>query len=76
MMVVATDAPLDHRNLNRLAARAMMGLARTGSSGTNGSGDYAIAFSAAREFASKPAAPCISERNCCRMRACLHYSRP
>jgi D-aminopeptidase len=45
MIVVATDAPLDHRNLNRLAARAMMGLARTGSSGTNGSGDYVIAFS-------------------------------
>src|SRR5579863_289036 len=45
MIVVATDAPLDHRNLMRLAARAMMGLARTGSSGTNGSGDYVIAFS-------------------------------
>jgi D-aminopeptidase len=47
MMVVATDAPLDHRNLNRLAARAMLGLARTGSSESNGSGDYVIAFSAA-----------------------------
>jgi D-aminopeptidase len=47
MMVVATDAPIDHRNLNRLAARAMLGLARTGSSASNGSGDYAIAFSAA-----------------------------
>ncbi len=47
MMVVATDAPIDHRNLNRLAARAMMGLARTGSSGSNGSGDFAIAFSTA-----------------------------
>jgi D-aminopeptidase len=45
MIVVATDAPLDHRNLSRLAARAMMGLARTGSSGSNGSGDYVIAFS-------------------------------
>ena len=45
MIVVATDAPLDHRNLSRLAARAMMGLARTGSSETNGSGDYVIAFS-------------------------------
>jgi D-aminopeptidase len=45
MIVVATDAPLDHRNLNRLAARAMLGMARTGSSGTNGSGDYVIAFS-------------------------------
>lgn len=47
MIVVATDAPLEHRNLSRLAARAMMGLARTGSSGSNGSGDYVIAFSAA-----------------------------
>lgn len=45
MIVVATDAPLDHRNLKRLAARAMMGLARTGASGSNGSGDYVIAFS-------------------------------
>ncbi|MGA3040099.1 MAG: P1 family peptidase [Bryobacteraceae bacterium] len=47
MVVVATDAPIDHRNLSRLAARAMMGLARTGSSESNGSGDYVIAFSAA-----------------------------
>ena len=47
MMVAATDAPIDHRNLSRLAARAMMGLARTGSSGTNGSGDFVIAFSTA-----------------------------
>jgi D-aminopeptidase len=45
-MVVATDAPLDARNLKRLAARAMLGLARTGSPSTNGSGDYVIAFSA------------------------------
>jgi D-aminopeptidase len=45
MIVLATDAPLEHRNLSRLAARAMMGLARTGSSGSNGSGDYVIAFS-------------------------------
>lgn len=49
MMVVATDAPLEHRNLSRLAARAMMGLARTGSSGSNGSGDFVIAFSTASE---------------------------
>jgi len=48
MMVVATDAPIDHRNLSRLAARAMLGLARTGSSESNGSGDYVIAFSAAQ----------------------------
>ncbi len=47
IMVVATDAPLDARNLERLASRALMGLARTGSSASNGSGDYVIAFSAA-----------------------------
>jgi D-aminopeptidase len=46
MMVVATDAPLGARNLGRLAMRAMMGLARTGSFASNGSGDYVIAFSA------------------------------
>jgi len=45
MIVVATDAPLDARDLTRLAARAVYGLARTGSSYSNGSGDYAIAFS-------------------------------
>jgi D-aminopeptidase len=45
MMVLATDAPLTPRNLERLAMRAMMGLARTGSYASNGSGDYAIAFS-------------------------------
>jgi D-aminopeptidase len=45
IIVVATDAPVDARNLERMAARAMMGLARTGSSAGNGSGDYAIAFS-------------------------------
>jgi D-aminopeptidase len=45
MIVVATDAPLSDRNLKRLAARAIMGLARTGSSASNGSGDYVIAFS-------------------------------
>jgi D-aminopeptidase len=45
MMVVATDAPLSARNLERLAMRAMMGLARTGSFASNGSGDYVIAFS-------------------------------
>ena len=45
MMVVATDAPLNARSLDRLAMRAMMGLARTGSFAGNGSGDYVIAFS-------------------------------
>lgn len=47
MIVVATDAPLDARDLKRLAARAVFGLARTGSSYSNGSGDFAIAFSTA-----------------------------
>jgi D-aminopeptidase len=47
MIVVATDAPLDARNLKRLAARAWLGVVRTGSSASNGSGDYAIAFSTA-----------------------------
>ena len=45
MIVIATDAPLNPRNLDRLAMRAMMGLARTGSHASNGSGDYVIAFS-------------------------------
>ncbi len=45
MIVVATDAPLSDRNLRRLAARALVGLARTGSAMGNGSGDYVIAFS-------------------------------
>src|SRR5215469_2336146 len=49
MIVIATDAPVDARNLKRLAARAMLGLGRTGSAATNGSGDYAIAFSTAPE---------------------------
>ena len=45
MIVVATDAPLTHRNLRRLARRSLYGMARTGGYGSNGSGDYAIAFS-------------------------------
>jgi D-aminopeptidase len=49
MMVVATDAPLSDRNLERIARRALMGLARTGSAGGNGSGDYVLAFSSAEE---------------------------
>ena len=48
IMIVATDAPLDHLRLTRLANRALTGLARTGSSMSNGSGDYVIAFSTAR----------------------------
>ena len=50
MIVVATDAPVLSRNLERLAKRAMMGLARTGSYSGNGSGDYVIAFSTAAEL--------------------------
>ena len=46
MIVVATDAPMDARNLERLAKRAFMGLAKTGGIASNGSGDYVIAFSA------------------------------
>ncbi|WP_298735145.1 P1 family peptidase [uncultured Chitinophaga sp.] len=47
MIVVATDAPVDSRNLERLAKRAFMGLAKTGGIASNGSGDYVIAFSTA-----------------------------
>ncbi len=50
MLVVATDAPIDARDLNRLAARAIFGLARTGSDYSNGSGDYAIAFTTSTEM--------------------------
>ncbi len=53
MLVVATDAPLDARDLRRLAARAIFGLARTGSSYSNGSGDFAIAFSTSPEMRSR-----------------------
>lgn len=47
IIVIATDAPLSDRNLQRLASRGMMGLGRTGSSASNGSGDYILAFSTA-----------------------------
>ena len=55
IIVIATDAPLTDRQLERVAARAMMGLARTGSDASNGSGDYAIAFSTAAEVRRRPA---------------------
>lgn len=55
MMVLATDAPLSDRNLTRLARRAFLGIARTGSSMANGSGDYAIAFSTAESVRRTPA---------------------
>jgi D-aminopeptidase len=50
MIIIATDAPVDARNLRRLAARAWLGMARTGSAASNGSGDYAIAFSTAPQL--------------------------
>jgi D-aminopeptidase len=61
IIVIATDAPVDARNLQRMAARAMMGLARTGSAGTNGSGDYAVAFSTSEEVRVRPQSQ--NERN-------------
>jgi D-aminopeptidase len=57
MIVVATDAPIDARDLKRLAARAVFGLARTGSSYSHGSGDFAIAFSTAADLRSAPNEP-------------------
>ncbi len=53
MLVVATDAPVDARDLERLAARAVFGLGRTGSAYSNGSGDFAIAFSTSPEMRSR-----------------------
>jgi D-aminopeptidase len=53
MIVVATDAPLDHRQLERLGRRALAGLARTGSSMSNGSGDFVVVFSTRRGTAVK-----------------------
>jgi D-aminopeptidase len=50
MIVVATDAPLEAKALKRVAARALFGLARTGASYSNGSGDFAIAFSTAADL--------------------------
>jgi D-aminopeptidase len=55
MIVVATDAPLDARQLRRLAARAIHGMARTGSSGSHGSGDFVIAFSTTNRYFADPA---------------------
>ncbi|HET6863333.1 MAG TPA: P1 family peptidase [Pyrinomonadaceae bacterium] len=49
IIVIATDAPVDARNLKRMAGRSMLGLARTGAAASNGSGDYAIAFSSSSE---------------------------
>jgi D-aminopeptidase len=57
MMIVATDAPLTSRDLERVAKRAILGLARTGSDGSPGSGDYVIAFSTAESVRRHPGAP-------------------
>ena len=54
MIILATDAPLSDRNLKRLARRGLAGLARTGASMSNGSGDYVIAFSTAEEVRRTP----------------------
>jgi D-aminopeptidase len=65
MIVVATDAPLDARQLRRLAARAILGMARTGSTGSNGSGDFVVAFSTTNRIqagaARTPAPSLLSE---------------
>jgi D-aminopeptidase len=61
IIVVATDAPMSDRNLRRLAGRAFAGIARTGSSFSNGSGDYAIAFSTAESVRRKPGATTIAD---------------
>jgi D-aminopeptidase len=62
MIVVATDAPIDARDLKRLAARAVFGLARTGSSFSNGSGDFAIAFSTAPDLRTRFGASATQQR--------------
>ena len=54
MIILATDAPLSDRNLTRLARRAMAGLARTGAAMSNGSGDYALAFSTSEDVRRTP----------------------
>lgn len=60
MIVLATDAPMDARNLKRLAKRAMLGLAQTGGIAANGSGDYVIAFSTANKVLHETAEPVFS----------------
>jgi len=62
MIVIATDAPLLARNLERLGARALFGLARTGSSASNGSGDYVLAFSTAASVRRHPDSTAVNIR--------------
>jgi D-aminopeptidase len=73
MIVVATDAPLDSRNLERLAKRAFMGLAKTGGIAHNGSGDYVIAFStdSANRILHEMKKPLQSLHNCIMMLSLL-----
>jgi D-aminopeptidase len=62
MIVIATNAPVLARNLERMAARAVMGLARTGSSASNGSGDYVLAFSTSSAVRRNPDAAIASSQ--------------
>jgi D-aminopeptidase len=62
MVVIATDAPVDARNVKRMAARAMPGLGRTGAAGSNGSGDYVIAFSTASQVRIRTEEKALSRR--------------
>ena len=61
MMVIATDAPLSPRNLERLARRAVLGLGRTGGFMSNGSGDFVVAFSTAYRLPADGRAPASRE---------------
>jgi len=74
MVVVATDAPVSERNLERLAARAIMGLARTGSSASNGSGDFVIAFSTALEVRRNASSMRLAPDSTRRLRASAELS--
>lgn len=62
MMIVATDAPIDARQLRRLASRALAGMARTGASFSNGSGDYVIAFSTAEALRIRVGQPPLARK--------------
>ena len=62
MIVVATDAPLDARQLQRVARRTFLGLARTGSWASHGSGDYAVAFSTAETMRNGQGTPIADGR--------------
>ena len=75
MIVVATDAPLNPRNLDRLAMRAMMGLARTGSQASNGSGDYVIAISTDPDVR-KPRSSILPVTSPTLVNSCLLYTSP